>query len=282
MAYENIPARLLECLHDAADQVPAQGSYCAGFEVQQWRCNAFANHIIEWIADYALCEDELGVTHANMYVRLREAAVRVYTSKKYQKRGEVGEITLHAICRDFFKTIPIAPRVHYLTASNDVVKSFDMVHVRYDHDAYEIWLGEAKFYTDPNEAINSAITSISDHIDAGFLANEKLLLGPQLSKDVPRYDEIRNLLSEQTSLDKLFETAVFPVCILCESGAVAAHKAKSDKYVQAVKAELDGLQKKLDGSGLMKRIRLLLLYVPLGSKAQLADAFDKRLKGLMP
>lgn len=35
---------------------------------------------------------------------------------------------LHAVCRDFFGTIPIAPRVFYLTSSNDVVKSFDMAH----------------------------------------------------------------------------------------------------------------------------------------------------------
>ena len=66
---------------------------------------------IEWLPEYALPEDGLAVTHANIYVKLREAAVRVYTSEKYTKRGEAGEITLHAICRDYFDTLPISPRV---------------------------------------------------------------------------------------------------------------------------------------------------------------------------
>jgi hypothetical protein len=272
----------LECIHDTTSSSPPQGLYCAGFELQQWRCNALADHLVEWMADYALIEDELQVSHANMYVRLREAATRVYTSGKYSSRGEIGEIVLHAICRDFFATIPIAPRVHYLTASNDVVKSFDMVHVRYTGDKkFEIWLGEAKFYKDGGEAIASAISSITAHIDAGFLKNEKLLLGPQISKSVPHYDEIRALLSQHTSLDKLFETAVFPVCIACDSDAVAAHTAHCAAYFSQVQDEIAGLQAKLTASGLLTKIRLLLLYVPLGSKEALAAAFDSRLKGLL-
>ncbi|UXL05229.1 HamA C-terminal domain-containing protein [Achromobacter xylosoxidans] len=193
-AYENLPERLLTCLYDSTHDAGAQALYCAGFELQEWRCNALAAHIMEWIADYALVEDELDVSHANMYVRLQQAAVRIYTSDNYKKRGEVGEITLHAICRDFFGTIPFAPRVHYLTASNDVVKSFDMVHVKYlEEDNFELWLGEAKFFKDANEAITSAIASVTAHIDAGFLKSEKLILGPQISKTIPHHEKIRAL-----------------------------------------------------------------------------------------
>lgn len=236
---------------------------------------------MEWIADYALIEEELKVTHANMYVRLKEAAARVYTSANYKARGEVGEIALHAICRDFFGTVPFAPRVFYLTASNDVVKSFDMVHVKYTSDkTFELWLGEAKFYTDPKEAIASAIKSIKDHIDAGFLNNQKLLLGPQVSRDIPHYEDIRKLLSMQTSLDALFDAAIFPVCIACDSKAVKAHAGTGKIYIEALELELKELQAKLVDSGLPKVIKMMLIYVPLGSKAQLAAAVDKRLKVL--
>ncbi len=234
-AYENLPERLLECLYKSGDAERGQTLYCAGFELQKWRCDAFASHIMEWIADYALVEDELNVSHANMYVRLQQAAIRIYTSDNYKKRGEVGEIALHAICRDFFGTVPFAPRVHYLTASNDVVKSFDMVHVRYlEGGAFELWLGEAKFYKDSNEAITSAIESVSAHIDAGFLKSEKLLLSPQISKNLPQYEQIRALFSQNASIDKLFETAVFPVCIASDSDAVANHTSHDDHYVSAI------------------------------------------------
>ena len=188
--------------------------FCAGFELASWRCDALADHLIEWIADYALHEDELKVNHGNMYVRLREAAARIYTSKKYGRRGEVGEIALHAICRDFFGTVPIAPRVFYLTSSNDVVKSFDMVHVRYVNQVPELWLGEAKFYANGVEGARAAVTSLTEHLDQGFLRNEKLILGPQISKNIPEYAQIRELLSSQTSLDRLFQNAIFS-CFHC-------------------------------------------------------------------
>lgn len=280
-AYQNLPERLLTCLYDSKSANGGQALYCAGFELQKWRCDALATHIMEWIADYALVEEELNVSHANMYVRLQQAAVRIYTSDNYKKRGEVGEIALHAICRDFFGTIPFAPRVHYLTASNDVVKSFDMVHVRYlEGENFELWLGEAKFYKDADEAISSAIESVNAHIDAGFLRSEKLILGPQISRNLPQYEAIRTLFSQNTSIDTLFETAVFPICIASDSEAVATHNAHDEKYVGAAQQELMKLEMKLKNSGLREKIRVVLIYVPLGSKEELAVAFDKRLKGL--
>lgn len=238
---------------------------------------------MEWIADYALKEYELRVKHTNMYIRLKEAAARVYNSDNYKKRGEIGEILLHAICRDFFGTLPFAPRVFYLTSSNDVVKSFDMVHVRYlGPQFFEIWLGEAKFYKSSEEAIRAAIASIEAHIDQGFLRNEKLLLGPQVSKEIPRYQEIRDLFSVQTSLDALFKTAVFPVCIACDSPAAALGGTNPERYVAGVAGELAAMATKITASGLTQKIRIMLIYVPLGSKESLADAFDLRLKGLTP
>lgn len=280
-SYSQVPARLLACLYDSKSESPSLAAYCAGFELKQWRCEPLADHIMEWIADYALIEDELRVSHANMYVRLKEAAARVYKSAAYKARGEVGEIMLHAICRDFFGTIPFAPRVFYLTSSNDVVKSFDMVHVLYkDTGEFELWLGEAKFYKDPIEAVTSAIKSVQTHIDAGFLKNEKLLLGPQISKDIPQYEEIRSLFSVQTSLDKLFSAAVFPICIACDSKAVQKHTSQTKAYVELLEKELRALQKKIVDSGLTSKTKVMLIYVPLGSKDALAAAFDKKLKGI--
>lgn len=280
-AYTSVPERLLTCLYDSSSDSHRQALYCAGFELQEWRCDALADHLMDWLADYALVEDELKVSHANMYVRLREAAARIYTSDKYKMRGEFGEIVLHAICRDFFKTIPLAPRVFYLTASNDVVKSFDMAHVRYlSGGAFELWLGEAKFFQNANDAMNSAIESVKAHIDAGFLKNEKLLLGPQISKSIPNYDEIRALFSPNAPIDKLFQTAAFPILVAADSKAVASGKSHNPTYIASACSELTKLEEKLKASGLREKIRILLIYLPVKSKDDLAAAFDKRLKGL--
>jgi hypothetical protein len=171
--------------------------------------------------------------------------------------------------------------VNYLSASNDPVKAFDLVHVRYVGGGnIELWLGEAKFFKNRDDAIKDAIASIKAHITAGFLKNEKLLLGPQISNDIPHNAKIKKLLSAEASLDELIASAVFPVLIAANSDATASHASASDGYIAKVVAEMDALWGKLKASGLTKKIKIKLIYLPLGDKDALNKAFDDRLKGL--
>jgi hypothetical protein len=280
-AYSIKPKRFLEQLyfHDSGN--PVDGICCAGFELKAWRCVPFAEHLIEWLPEYALPEDELVVTHANMYVKLKKAAVRVYTSEKYKKRGEAGEIALHAICRDYFGTLPISNRVFYKSSSNDVVKAFDMVHARFpEKGGVELWLGESKLYQDTVGAITEAIASVTEHLEQGFLSKQKLLLGPQIPKTTPRYDELMELFEPQTSLDKFIASGVFVIGILSNSEACGAATAVTDVYKAAVEKEFAAIGERLAKSGLTKNIRIVLLYVPLADKDAFASAFDSKLKGL--
>lgn len=280
MTYSQKPERFLERLQLGAPP-GADRAYCAGFELSKWRCKPFASHLVEWLPDYALTESELNVHHGNAYAKLKQAAVRVYTSSKYSSRGEAGEIALHAICRDFFGTIPISPRVFYKSTSNDVIKAFDLIHARFlAGPNFEIWLGESKLYTNSSQAISSAIKSIRDHIDLGFLTNQKLLLGPQIPKDTPHYEKIIEVFKMQSSIDKFLERSVFVIGILCNSDAVANAKTATVAYATDVKLELDALVKSINASGLKSSIKLFLLYVPLGSKQRLVTEFDRCLKGL--
>lgn len=279
--YLNKPTRFLELI--IPDKVTADGSnaFCAGFEFKKWRCKDLAFHLLEWLPDYALSEDVLtSMSHANALKRLREAAERVYSTHNFEKRGEVGEIAAHAICRDFFETIPISPRVYYKSSSNEIIKGFDLVHARTSNKKVEIWFGEAKTYKDRADAISAAIKSVNNHLKAGFLKSQKLLLGPQIPLDVPNRDQLAALFEANTSLDKLVDTAVFPIFILANSEAVAATSEPSDQYSTELARELGDLSQTIKASAFNIPIRVPLIYVPLASKDQLLEEFDKRLKGI--
>jgi hypothetical protein len=279
--YDQKPARFLVDLSTKNHEKLASSIYCAGFELGKWRCSQLAFHLAEWLPDYALLEEELRVNHANMLLKLNQAAVRVYTSPKYEKRGEAGEIALHAICRDYFETIPISPRVFYKSASNDVVKAFDMVHARLPADGpVELWLGESKLWEKGESAIANAISSVRSHIDGGFLANEKIILGPQIPRGTPRYEEVVRLFHKSTSIDVFLKSAVFVVGILCDSESVNSAQEHDAKYISGVEAEMEKLAASLNKSGLPAALRMLLVYLPVASKESLVAAFDSRLKGL--
>jgi hypothetical protein len=280
-AYEKKPDRFLDCIHEGSVGNPVSEIYCAGFELKKWRGPGFAKHLIEWLPDYALIEEELDVNHGNAYVKLLQAAVRVYTSEKYKRRGEAGEIALHAICRDYFGTVPISPRVFYKSASNDVVKSFDLVHAYFPNaDKFEIWLGESKLYDDNASAVKSAIASVKEHVEGGFLSRQKLLLGPQIPKTTPHYEKILKIFKTQTSIDEFLSSAVFVVGILCNANSAKAATERTAQYVKDAKAELDALAKSVADAGLTKDLKMRLVYVPLADKAVMVDEFDKHLKAL--
>jgi hypothetical protein len=177
--------------------------------------------------------------------------------------------------------LPISPRVFYKSASNDPIKAFDMVHARFPSGGgVELWLGESKLYADTKDAITEALKSVIQHLDQGFLRQQKFLLGPQIPKTTPHYDELLELFEPQTSLDKFIAAGVFVIGILSNSQACGAATTINDGYRAALGQEFALIQQRLSKSGLTKSIRVVLLYVPLGSKDAFVDAFDVKLKGL--
>jgi hypothetical protein len=228
------------------------------------------------------------VTHANAYDALKVAAIHVYRTKHYEHRGDVGQIAAHCICRDFFNTTPIAPFVAYKSSPNEYVKGFDLVHASVrDPGGLEIWLGEAKVFERRKSAIEEAIRSVRHHVDQGVLREQKALIGPIIPPDTPNYDLLLRLFQDETPLDELVNSAVFPIVILAESDAIQGIVALDDVYTAGVLRELQQLDMSIQRAalrstvaGLRSPVRIPIFYVPLLSKADLLAAFDRKLKAL--
>ena len=92
------PAPFLDVrVHDMAAQLSA---LCAGYEQGEWRGSQLAKHLMEWLPDFALSAEERVVfNHANGLELLRKAALQVYQTDKYKRRGEFGELLLHVALR---------------------------------------------------------------------------------------------------------------------------------------------------------------------------------------
>jgi hypothetical protein len=125
------------------------------------------DHLIE----FALTRDEWqNVNTATAYRALRRAARTVYLTDKYQNRGEVGELLLHAVMRHHYGTEPIVSKFYFKSAANDTVKGFDAAHVVFVNppEDLELWLGEAKLYIDVDAAIRDVCGELSTHL-SGFI-----------------------------------------------------------------------------------------------------------------
>jgi hypothetical protein len=256
---------------------------CPGFELKKWRYERLAGHLMDWLPDFAIRHEDLPPKIENVtdYRKLIEdAAERIYKTEKSESRGEIGELLLHAICRQFSGTFPAVSKVYYKDASNDVVKGFDLVHTRYDEatDELQLWLGEAKFYKSGANAVSDAITSIRKHLDAGILTSEKILIGSKVSKDTPGYSKLEFLFDRDTPLDQIFQRLIVPVLIAYDSASTASYSDDSS-YNEALLTEIAQFQTALS-TKLPTNISLYCFYFPMHTKQTLVQQFDKRLGGV--
>lgn len=269
-------------MSDLASQ-PTLRAACVGYEVGEWRDRQLASHLMEWLPDFALDPIEAqGLASHNAVALLRRAAHNVYTSDKYARRGEFGEILLHVLLRQECGTAPAISKVYFKDASNETVKGFDAVHVVGEPDDLELWLGEAKFYKDRSNAIRDIASEVEEHLRRDYIRSEFLAITAKLDPGHPHTVALNRLLDPNTSLDQVFARLCIPALITYDSACVNSHTVVDDAYSTAFEEEaregFEALIAKLADHTVPKHVRLHALLVPLKCKAALVQIMDEELK----
>lgn len=285
------PPFLSVLLHnDLASFDPATGKHvvglmglCAGFEDGKWRANQLAEYLVDvFLPEFALRHSELepdAVTRHTMIRLVKSAARAVYTTKKFEKRGEFGELLLHAILAKELETMPAVSKIYYKSAPNDVVKGFDAVHVREAAGGgLELWLGEAKFYGNPLSGMRDAIKSLRRLSDTDFLRDEFAVVVRMIDSAWPHADALKQLLDKNTSLDQIFEAVSIPVLLTYDSKVLAAHTRHTPAYEAAVVQEWMKHHQYFATKPLPKNVRIHLILMPLNDKKRLIAQLDRELR----
>ena len=261
-------------------QLPSLLGLCAGFELGAWRANDFARYLLHHIVEFVYPPHEWSKVRSDTATEMAARAARaVYESTNHSNRGEVGELLLFAIMRGYYGSFPVISKIYFKSAANDTVKGFDAVHFVEGGSGLELWLGEAKLYTDAGAAIRDVIAELERHTSADYLRQEFAWVSNKLSADSPRHDELRQLLDERISLDEVFNVLHVPVLLTYDSTAIQNHGAVDSSFEAAITSEIN---KHYDAfcQRFKSTIRVHLVLVPLGSKQVLLDAFDLKLKAL--
>jgi len=273
------PDSFLEIRFQELKPPPPTTGLCAGYDNKVWQGARLAAHLFNWLPYAALNqENQLAFGSHNFLDLLRNAAAHIYKTKKTATRGELGELLLHLACIQHVGTVPVVCKLVLKSSSNDTVKGFDGVHLLKTAGGFEIWLGESKFYLDPQEAIRDAINSISAHIAPAFLETEKAMLMGHVGKDIPHRDEVVKLFKAQTPGDKLLNASVFPILIAYESPCVASFEEVTAAYIDAVGKELSDLRNYFAQKAGDIKLRFHLIFVPINTKKEIVENFDKLLE----
>ncbi|MHB1516547.1 MAG: HamA C-terminal domain-containing protein [Acidiferrobacteraceae bacterium] len=266
-------------MHDLSAKSSVTG-LCVGYELGQWRAAQFAEHLMEWLPEFALTYTEIeGIHSGNMVALMREAAKKVYATKKFENRGEFGELFLHVATRQVFGSLPAISKIYYKSARNETVKGFDAVHVVNGARGLELWLGEAKFYDDIGRAIRDVIEELKAHSQRDYLRDEFLLITGKIDQRWPHADSLKNLLSSNTSLDQVFKSVSIPVLLTYDSPCVAKHRECTEDFVKDFHDEIIRHYDAFKLKELPKTMTIHLFLLPLELKTNLIAELDRKLRG---
>lgn len=238
----------------------------------------FDRHLLSFALNYTELE---AVNDESASSSLRKAAQSVYGTQKYQRRGEFGELILHAILRDFFGAQPAVSKIYFKDGPNDTVKGFDSVHIveTEDNTDVELWLGEVKFYSSLSAGIRDVTDELKAHLSPSFLRTEFVAVTNKLDAGWPHSARVREMLDEKTSLDEIAGSLVVPILLTYDSSTVSLHDAISDEYLTGLKEEalaaVETMSEKLE---IDLRIRVEAILMPLRDKKRLVNLFHQKLQ----
>jgi len=257
---------------------PGLTAACVGYEHGTWRREQFAEHVLEWLPEFALSpnENEALRTH-NAVSLIRRTAKSIYATDKYRRRGEFGELLLHILMRQAFHTIPAISKIYYKDSANDTVKGFDAVHVLNSQPDLELWLGEAKFYTNIGDAITAVAAELNDHTERDYIRGEFAIIGNKVDDSWPGAKALRDLIHRNRSLDEVFSRLCIPVLLTYDSPTIGRHDCVDPSYICDFTSEVKQHYKTFGKAGLPRAIRIHLFLLPLERKSELVESLHERL-----
>lgn len=233
---------------------------------------------MEWLPEFCLSYSEYeSIKGTNAVSQLRAAAQTVYDTDKYDRRGEFGELLLHALLRETKQTQLAISKIFFKDSANNTVKGFDAIHVLDTPQGLELWLGEVKFYKDIGKAIADVTAELEVHFKDDYLKKEFLLITRKLDPAWSGTSKLQKLLHRNTSLDKVVSTIVVPVLLTYESTTTQAYKQACAEYTEKLEAELTKVHARFKKANKVTQVRIELFLFPMSSKADLLDQLHNRL-----
>ncbi len=267
-------------VHDE-DSMPTLLGICAGFESGEWRGQRLAENLFRCIPEFCLTYSEIHEVDSSEWMdKMKKTVSMIYSSPKYKNRGEFGELLLHYILKDLYKTVPAISKMYFKDGPNETVKGFDAVHVIVNSEGnLDLWLGEVKFYNNASKAISDVIPEIKEHFAQDYLLTEFIAITNKLDKESPFYDKLSKLISPDTSLDDIFERICVPVLITFNSKVIDKHTKYTTTYKEEMKAEMEKHFKQFESQfkklGIDIEVHLFLL--PLKTKETFVQILNNKL-----
>jgi hypothetical protein len=256
-------------------------AYHVGFDQNKFRLSPLVETIRRVIPEYALgYHYGNNIPHTEIVDRLQDAAKTVYTTEKYKRRGEFGELILHLLLRDFHNSIPLISTIFFRDAPNIPAHGFDGVHITINGDEKKLWLGESKLYQSGKDGVADLANDVVKHFNADYLRQQFNLITRKLPVETPEIEHWRTLMHQHQRLDVIFSSIVIPMVCTYNSDLFVNHSDETQQYIDDFKKECEALHDEFNKKKPATDLEILLLLLPVPDKDELNKELDARLKAM--
>ncbi|MCF1297448.1 DUF1837 domain-containing protein [Acinetobacter nosocomialis] len=270
-------------------------SFLNDFEDGKWRTNKFNSFIWDNIAETALNYQERQALFDKSQQKLVAAAKNLRLASENDEIGrgsEIAEIMLYAIMKNYYKALPVVPKIYYKQNSQDNAKGADSVHIVVSGDEYSLWFGEAKFFNGLNDSSFYQITnSLYNALQTEKLKKENsIILGVRdlqySGLDQHLIDKITKDLSPKNSIDNIKKIINIPIMVIHECDITKNKNHYNDEYIdrmremyfEQINSYFSKQYNKLGGMNLYNLIKFHLILFPVPEKKRIVDRFMKQVK----
>lgn len=215
------------------------------FESGKWRKERFLDYIWNNIADTALSKKERESLIGSPLSLLRASAknLRLLENDEIGRGSEIAEILLYGVMKDYYKALPVVPKIFYKQNRNDNAKGADSVHIVLadEMNDFSVWFGEAKFYKTLNsDDLDNIVESVKNSLDNDKIKKENSIITNL--RDLDGYDmpdelrqKIYDLLKQDKSLDYLKPKLHIPILLLHQCKKTATATLMDETYREKIK-----------------------------------------------
>ena len=200
---------------------------------------------------------------------------------KYLRRGEFGELILHLLLRDFYKTTPLLSKIYFKDSFGHTVHGFDAIHIQ--EETKTLWLGESKLYKDGKRGIKELVKDIKEHFKSDYLESEFLIISKKIKlfDNIPEKDHWLDIMSKSSKLIDQLETINIPLLCTFNSSLFTKHEDEnSADFIKEYIAEMTELKEYFDAKNdhpLKTKLNIILILFPVQNKLELVKGLHHKL-----
>lgn len=260
-----------------------------GFEDGEWEYAKFYNFLWNNIAQTALTKKERDDLFDEPSTLFQKSAQKLHLT---EDGGEIGEICLYAIMRNYYNAISVVPKLFYKQNNNDPAKGADSVHIVVENDdSFSLWFGEAKFYSSIEDArLYEILNSVHNSLEKSSIKKEESIITNlnevNNTSEIPDTlkHKIFDLLDENTSIDNIKPILHIPILLLYECSITKSAKHFDELYKQKIIEYFKGransyFKKQINKCAdidMYSEIHFHLILFPVPDKQKIINDFKER------